>query len=334
MSLELLSPLGALFVLAAALPLAAFAWVERRSSALRSVLALDDPGWRPKLPVVAAVVAIPVLLAVALAQPVIRYTGVHRVRTDAEAFYVFDVSRSMSASRSPESPRRFDQALAVAERAHQQLANIPSGIATLTDRVVPSLFPTGNDEVFTASLEDALTIGQPPPRGYDDVGTLFEAVDTLASGTFFSPAAKHRVAIVLTDGESRPFDPALLREALARRPEGRLRRDAGRRPARPRVGRWVARARLPAGSRRREADGGARPRDRRRGGLAGQHRRPRPGGEVGDGQRAPGGAGTALARARPRAVARARDPHPARLPPLAEEPVVRPPVGARRIARP
>ena len=216
---------------------------------------------------VASVVAIPVLLAVALAQPVIRYTGVHRVRTDAEAFYVFDVSRSMSASRSPESPERFDQALAVAERAHQQLANIPSGIATLTDRVVPSLFPTGNDEVFTASLEDALTIGQPPPRGYDDVGTLFEAVDTLASGTFFSPAAKHRVAIVLTDGESRPFDPALLREALARRPERRLRRDAGRRPARPRVGRWGARARLPAGSCRREADGGARPRDRRRGGL-------------------------------------------------------------------
>jgi len=217
-SLELLSPFGALFVLAAALPLAAFAWVERRSSVLRSALGLDDPGWRPKLPVVASVVAIPVLLAVALAQPVIRYTGVHRVRTDAEAFYVFDVSRSMSASRSPESPERFDQALAVAERAHQQLANIPSGIATLTDRVVPSLFPTGNDEVFTASLEDALTIGQPPPRGYDDVGTLFEAVDTLASGTFFSPAAKHRVAIVLTDGESRPFDPALLREALAAGP--------------------------------------------------------------------------------------------------------------------
>jgi len=217
-SLELLSPFGALFVLAAALPLAAFAWVERRSSVLRSALGLDDPGWRPKLPVVVSVVAIPVLLAVALAQPVIRYTGVHRVRTDAEAFYVFDVSRSMSASRSPESPERFDQALAVAERAHQQLANIPSGIATLTDRVVPSLFPTGNDEVFTASLEDALTIGQPPPRGYDDVGTLFEAVDTLASGTFFSPAAKHRVAIVLTDGESRPFDPALLREALAAGP--------------------------------------------------------------------------------------------------------------------
>ena len=59
----------------------------------------------------------------------------------------------------------------------------------------------------------------PPPRGYDDVGTLFEAVDTLASGTFFSQAAKHRVAIVLTDGESRPFDPALLREALGAGPK-------------------------------------------------------------------------------------------------------------------
>src|SRR6185503_10671615 len=118
----------------------------------------------------------------------------------------------MSASRSPESPERFDQALAVAERAHQQLANIPSGVATMTDRVVPSLFPTGNDEVFTATLEDALRVGQPPPRGYDDVGTDFSSLDTLATGTFFGPETKRRVAIVLTDGESREFDSGLLRE--------------------------------------------------------------------------------------------------------------------------
>lgn len=85
----------------------------------------------------------------------------------------------------------------------------------MTDRVVPSLFPTGNDEVFTASVEDALTIGQPPPRGYDKVGTLFAAVDTFASDTFFARSVKHRVAIVLTDGESRPFDVADVRQELA-----------------------------------------------------------------------------------------------------------------------
>ena len=214
MRLELLSPIGALFVLAVALPLGALAWVERRSDRLRAILGLEDPGLRAKIPIVASLVAIPVLLSIALAQPVIRYTGEHRVRTDAELYYVFDVSRSMAASPSPESPRRFDRAIETAERLHQRLADIPSGVATMTDRVVPSLFPTGNDEVFTATLEDALAIGQPPPRGYDDIGTDFASLDTLASGTFFGPKAKRRVAVVLTDGESRPFDSALLREAL------------------------------------------------------------------------------------------------------------------------
>ena len=218
MRLELLSPLGALFVLAVALPLGALAWVERRSDKLRSILGLEDPGFRGKRPIVASLVAIPLLLSVALAQPVIRYTGAHTVRTDAELYYVFDVSRSMAAASSPESPRRFDRAVEAAERLHQRLVHIPSGVATMTDRVVPSLFPTGNDEVFTATLEDALTIGQPPPRGYDDVGTLFASLDTLGSGTFYRPTAKHRVAIVLTDGESRPFDSGLLREALGAGP--------------------------------------------------------------------------------------------------------------------
>lgn len=218
MRLEFLSPLGALFVLAALVPLGALVWVERRSERLRAILGLDDSGLQTKLPIVASLVAIPLLLSVALAQPVVRYTGEHRVRTDAEAYYVFDVSRSMTAAASPESPRRFDRAVDVAKRLHQRLADIPSGVATLTDRVVPSLFPTGNDEVFTATVEDALAVGQPPPRGYDDVGTLFAAVDTFASGTFFSPSAEHRVAIVLTDGESRPFDVPLLKETLAAGP--------------------------------------------------------------------------------------------------------------------
>jgi len=216
--LELLSPIGALFVLAVALPLGALAWVERRSDRLRAILGLEDPGLKAKIPIVASLVAIPLLLSVALAQPVIRYTGEHSVRTDAELYYVFDVSRSMSAASSPESPRRFDRALETAERLHQRLADIPSGVATMTDRVVPSLFPTGNDEVFTATLEDALRVGQPPPRGYDDVGTDFSSLDTLATGTFFGPETKRRVAIVLTDGESREFDSGLLREALGSGP--------------------------------------------------------------------------------------------------------------------
>ena len=78
-------------MLAVALPLGALAWVERRSDRLRAILGLEDPGLKAKVPIVASLVAIPLLLSVALAQPVIRYTGEHSVRTDAELYYVFDV---------------------------------------------------------------------------------------------------------------------------------------------------------------------------------------------------------------------------------------------------
>lgn len=218
MRLEFLSPFGALFVLAVAVPLVALALVERRVDRVRAVLRLDAPPLRSRLPIALSLVAIPTLVALALSQPVIRYTGAHDVRTDAEAYYVFDVSRSMLAAESPESTSRFDRAVGLAEQLHQRLAQIPSGVATLTDRVLPSLFPTGNDEVFTATLEDALSVGQPPPRGYDDVGTLFAAFDTMGSGTFYAPSVEHRVAIVLTDGESRPFDVTTLKQALAAGP--------------------------------------------------------------------------------------------------------------------
>jgi hypothetical protein len=218
MKLEFLSPLGGLLILGVAAPLVAMLFIERRSQHVRAILGLEQPSLRSRLSILACLVVIPAFLAVTLSQPVLRFTGAHAVRTDAEAFYVFDVSRSMSAAPTAGGIRRFERAVEVAERAHQRLASIPSGVATMTDRVVPSLFPTGNDEVFTASVEDALTLGQPPPRGYDKVGTLFASVDTFASGTFFASNTKHRVAIVLTDGESRPFDVADLRQTLAAGP--------------------------------------------------------------------------------------------------------------------
>ena len=218
MKLEFLSPFAGLLVLGVALPLGALLLVERRVQGLREILGLERPEIRSRLPIIVCLSAIPVLLAIALAQPVLRFTGAHSVRTDAEIFYVFDVSRSMNAASSAGGTRRIERAVEVAEKVHGRLANIPSGVATMTDRVLPSVFPTGNNEVFIASLEDGLTIGQPPPRGYDKVGTLFAAVDTFASGTFYSQGVKHRVAIVLTDGESRPFDVADLRQTLASGP--------------------------------------------------------------------------------------------------------------------
>jgi hypothetical protein len=216
--LEFLSPLGGLVALAILLPFAALAVVESRARTARRFLELGEPTFRERLPGLVALAAIPCLLAVGLAQPIVRYTGVERVRTDAEAYYFLDVSRSMLARPSSDGGSRFDRAKSIAERVHQRLTNIPSGIGTLTDRVLPNLFPTGDDEVFTATLEESTDIEQPPPRGYDEVGTLFAAFDTLGSGTFYRPNVRRRLAIVLTDGESRPFDAVDLREQLALAP--------------------------------------------------------------------------------------------------------------------
>lgn len=191
---------------------------EARARAARRFLGLGQPGIRKRIPGLAALVAIPCLLAVGLAQPIVRYTGADRVRLDTEAYYFFDVSRSMLARSSRNGPSRLDRAKSIAERVHDRLTNLPSGVGTLTDRVLPNLFPTGNDEVFTATVDRTLGIDEPPPRGYDPVGTLFAAFDTLGSGTFYRQGVRHRLAIVLTDGESRPFDAVDLRETLALAP--------------------------------------------------------------------------------------------------------------------
>lgn len=221
MRIELLSPLGGLLALGCLLPLAALVVVERRVRHLRAAIGLADPGVRSRATGLVAAVAVPGLLALAVAQPVIRYSGVHRVRTDVEIYYVFDVTRSMGASSSPGGTSRFRRAVDTAEAVHQRLADLPSGIATLTDRVLPSLLPTANDEVFTATAE-ALHLGMPPPRGYDKVGTLFAALDTFGSGTFFRPTTRYRVAVVFTDGESRPYDVGELRASLRAGPRVRF----------------------------------------------------------------------------------------------------------------
>lgn len=220
--LTFLTPEGFLLALGALVAFGGLALNERRARRARAALGLPEPGLRERLPSAVALVLVPGLLAVALAQPVLRLTVTNRVRTDAEAFYVLDVSRSMLASRGPEGRPRFERAQDAADRIHTALRDVPAGVASMTDRVVPHLFPTANDEVFTGTLEQSMRIGSPPPAGYDRQGTHFAALDTLAGTNFFDPGVERRLAVVLTDGESREFDVASLREVLADGPPTRF----------------------------------------------------------------------------------------------------------------
>jgi hypothetical protein len=208
-----LTPLGALTALAA-LPAAA-AWLagRRRVRAVRRSLGLVAPAGARPLRAAAALAAL-AALGLAAAQPALTHESHVRTRSDAEALFVVDTSRSMEASSTPTSPTRLSRALAAAVRLRASIADVPSGIATLTDRVLPDLLPVPDVESFDAVAERAVAIESPPPRETAVRATTFAALDDIASGNYFAPGTTRRLVVLLTDGESTPIDPGAIARAL------------------------------------------------------------------------------------------------------------------------
>ncbi len=217
-SLVFLTPRGGLLALTAAVPLAALAFAARRERRAREALRLPPPGRRSHLWQAGALVAIGGLLGLAASQPVLRSSSSLQVRTDAQAFYVIDVSRSMLASRAPGATTRITRARNAAISLRSRLPDIPSGIATMTDRVLPDLLPVSSRSVFDQTIREAVAVDQPPPSSGEVTATTLESLGALGTQSFFAPSARHRVAIVLTDGESRPFDVRATARALAHAP--------------------------------------------------------------------------------------------------------------------
>jgi hypothetical protein len=216
-SFGFVTPLGLLFALASAIPIVAFLATSRRARRARTALGLDPYGGVHPVWTAATIAAVVVLLATALAQPVVRTRSTQRVREDAEVFYVFDISRSMLAADSPSALSRMERAQRIGLRMRRRLSDLPSGVASLTDRVLPHLFPTADEEVFTATVE-SVGVDKPASRAVDDVTTLFAAFDTMAGDNFFGVGVPNRVVVLVTDGESAPYDTAALRQALAKGP--------------------------------------------------------------------------------------------------------------------
>jgi hypothetical protein len=213
-----LTPLGGLLAVAALIPLAAVLAVTFRAARVRAALGLSGPGRRAALVPFAAVGAVAALFALAATQPTVQYSRTHRVRSDAQIFFVFDTSRSMLASSGPNGASRLTRSKAEGAKLHSLLRDFPAGIASMTDRVLPSLFPTSNSSLFAATLDQAVGIEQPPPVAYYQTGiTTYAALFPVANRGFFGPAAKHRLLVVFTDGESLPFDAKAL-AAVFRRP--------------------------------------------------------------------------------------------------------------------
>jgi hypothetical protein len=217
-----LSPFAGFVALAAIAPLAAFAVAGRRVRGARALLELSPPRRSSRAPKVLALVAVPALLGLAAAQPALRRPETARVRTDAEAMFVLDISRSMRAAKRPASPTRLARAKQEAIAIREALPEVPSGVATFTDRVLPALFPSADVATFDRTVQRAVTIEQPPPSAIDVTSTTLGALSVLGNGNYFPTAVRKRLVVVLTDGESRPYDLGALRRALTAGPGVRL----------------------------------------------------------------------------------------------------------------
>jgi hypothetical protein len=220
MDVTLLTPLGALISLGVVLPLLALVLVHRRGSTVRQAVGLPEPQPRVVRAAVAALALAAVLLGLAAAQPRVEWISDQKVRSDAEAIVVVDTSRSMLARTSPSSEIRYTRATNAALRFRTAFPDVPMGIASFTDRVLPHLFPSADDDVFVATLRRSIGIDRPPPHGsFVSTATRLSALETVVSRRFFTPTVRNRLILVLTDGESVPISGAKIAAAF-RRPPG------------------------------------------------------------------------------------------------------------------
>ena len=206
LAVAFVSPWAGLVGFVAPVPLAALFLGARRSDRIAALLGLRPAPGRVAV-AAGAIIAVGVLVGAAAAQPVASSRAPRLVRADAEAWFVVDTSRSMLAARSPASPTRFERAERAAIALRARLPNVEAGIASFTDRAVPNLFPTSSQSAFAATALRALAIERPPPG---PAGTLrsssFAGLGAIPRDEYFVPSAKRRIIVVLTDGETRPFD--------------------------------------------------------------------------------------------------------------------------------
>jgi hypothetical protein len=217
-ALTFLTPVAGLLALGAVLPLVLMIEGERKSSVVRAALRLPEPAQNKRRLLIAALVAVPVLLGVAAMQPIVDIEARHVTRTDAEAWFVIDTSRSMVASRTPTSPTRYERAARAALRLRSNVGTVPSGIASLTDRLLPHLFPTPDQAVFSATVRRSIGVDQPPPGTYNVTATTLGSLAALASQNYYSADAKRRIAVIFTDAESRSFPTAGVGALFRRNP--------------------------------------------------------------------------------------------------------------------
>jgi hypothetical protein len=200
------TPWYALLAFAGLLPLA-LAWQRLRTGAhLRAELGLAAPERSRRLLRPLALAAFFALVGAAAAQPAVRSQQERVARSDAELFVVLDNSRSMLASRGVNGTTRAARARAFTVRLHEALPDVPIGLGSLTNRVLPYLFATTQPQAFEDVLNESYGIERPPPEVTlgAEIST-FDALDDVSREDFFSHSARKRLLVVLSDAETLPF---------------------------------------------------------------------------------------------------------------------------------
>jgi hypothetical protein len=213
-ALTFLTPLGALIALAVLAPLAVLAVTAHRADRVARLLRLEPAGPRVLvLPAVLAGLAF-ASLGVAAAQPALRTTHRQDVRTQSQIFFVVDVSRSMAAAETLNGRARLARARSDVARLRAAVPDVPSGLAGLTDRVLPYLFPTASTLAFAETLRRSVLIESPPPQQVSTNATSFGALAALAQDGFFQRSVARRTCVLVSDAETRSYSTETVAQAL------------------------------------------------------------------------------------------------------------------------
>ncbi len=219
MEITFLAPLAGAIAILGVVPLMASLGVVLRASRVRSRLGLRSTTRRSRVPVLAALVLVPVLVGLAAAEPVVARGHDRQIRVGAEALFVVDTSRSMLARATERGPTRLARARQSALELRSSLSDVRVGLASLTDRTLPHLLPSADPDVFASVLARSIDIDSPPPSGlYTARATDFGALAVIPTHGYFSASAQQRLVVVFTDGESRLFDSLRLRSVFGTPP--------------------------------------------------------------------------------------------------------------------
>lgn len=214
MAVSFLTPFAAAVGLVVVLAVWGRMVARRRASAAAAALGLPPAGRGGFALDLVLLGLVGAVVAVAASQPVVSRSEETQGRDGAEVLVVFDVTRSMLARRAPSEPMRLERARAVAKRLRASIPDTRVGVASLTDRVLPHLFPTLDGNSFVAVVNRAIGVERPPPDRRANNATAFSALGDIGRTAFFRRETRQRIVVVVSDGETLPVDLEALRERL------------------------------------------------------------------------------------------------------------------------